>query len=629
VLAAESREVHPWLILSPKKQSGSVRIGFEEKAKHESMTVKEALAALANGIRRLAAGPGDAPDVQVEDYVLEHFLLYNGLSGSTPENQPDYREVRNEIVQAINDGSAQQLAIALKLPPLRWQERLERIFAEIALVNRDVAINCLAAGCPDDITGDTACLSHGDWQVRANAACLLAFLEAKQSVPALIELLHQSSGRTDPDFCHVAGALSRLGGEDARRALLEHLHDSEPWFCVDAAAAISCWELPSVAAELMNAMLSGNLLDDYMAVAISRNHRVIDFTGFQEDCVQEGVCELVLSLLKSLRGVFHSEAGLDQQLEEVQTRINEMAQAVPTPRRLAAAVALNLWIDSRTPGCLPEQKGCLIRDLSDGGHYESVKQAIVQFDPVADANSGQFRHALALSAQFKLSELSPLLIPLLSPGAPALKDLLDCLAALGDSSAAPVIAELIEKTVEIERRSALPFEKYPVPEPDRAAAELYWSALKALGALPDRSSLNILRRAVNDHAPDIREQALMSLAGVLLSDDLKKHYGSANLEKLLRKRSSDPASGVQAAALAGVSLHRLGALVPEVLKALHSRERQIQRRALDTLLILCRSGCETDVRLGLEAGIRKELDPSKKALLKETWKRIQESSRAV
>jgi hypothetical protein len=37
----------------------------------------------------MAAGLGDKPDVQIEDYVLEHFLFYNGLVGSAPQNQPD------------------------------------------------------------------------------------------------------------------------------------------------------------------------------------------------------------------------------------------------------------------------------------------------------------------------------------------------------------------------------------------------------------------------------------------------------------------------------------------------------------------------------------------------------------
>ncbi|MBX9686702.1 MAG: HEAT repeat domain-containing protein, partial [Candidatus Obscuribacterales bacterium] len=229
--------------------------------------MRQIFAVVAGKLRRMTAGLRDKPDVQIDDYVLEHFLLYNGLVGSSPENQPSFKEVRNDIVQSINDGDAHELAIVLKLPPLWWEDRLEKIFAEIAAINKEGAIKCLMAKRPDsDITGDTTPLSHSNWQVRSNAARMLAFLDHKAAVPRLAEMLQESSESQPAAFCHIAYSLAKLGSDQARKALLAHLESEEDWFRVDAAGALSYFSLASVAADLMQAMLAGPSLDDYMAL---------------------------------------------------------------------------------------------------------------------------------------------------------------------------------------------------------------------------------------------------------------------------------------------------------------------------------------------------------------------------
>jgi hypothetical protein len=308
-------------------------------------------------------------------------------------------------VQAVNDRSPHQLAIALKLSPLWWEERLGRIFAEIASINRDSAIECLSAErLPRDLTGDTACLSHSSWQVRSNAAYMLASLAARQSDRALVQLLEQASAGSRPDFLHLAISLARLGTEDARQALVFYLENREPWFAVDAAAALSSWPLSSVAKDLAKALVSGNLLDDYMAVAITRRHKALEFAESPEEDVQEGACELVLALLKALKGPFHSEIQLPEQLEEVQDMINRLARSAPTPRRLAAAIALNEWLaeglrgqNKRSPAQRENASTLLIRDLSDLPHYECVRQALANLALKTSEQIGQIRHALALT----------------------------------------------------------------------------------------------------------------------------------------------------------------------------------------------------------------------------------------
>ena len=421
------------------------------------MTIRRVFAALAGKIRRMTAGLRDKPDLKIEDYVLEHFLLYNGLVGSTPDNQREYKDVRNEIVQAINDLSAHQLAIALKLPPLWWEDRLEKIFAEFAAVNRDAAIKCLSAARPlDDITGDTTCLSHSNWQVRSNAARMLAFLEAKEAIPRLLEILDECENEHKAAFCHIAYSLAKLGSDQARQGLTTHLRNDEPWFCVDAAGSLAHWNLSFVCADLMQAMLSGNIMDDYLAVAISRRHRATEIVESKDEDIQEGAAELVLSLIKGLKGAFHAESHLRQQLEEVQEPINRLALEAPTPRRLAAAVTLNSFMEDESLTGINKQKN-YIHDLSDRKHYDAIKQALEKPSMDTPAGIGQLKHAMALTAQFKLTEMSPLLIPHLRSDFPLLPELMSCLGALGDVGAAQKIVAIVVDKVDMGKRCSISF----------------------------------------------------------------------------------------------------------------------------------------------------------------------------
>ncbi len=600
-----------------------LRSSIRTMVEAQSMTFRRIFAILAGKVRRLTAGLREKPDVQIEDYVLEHFLLYNGLIGSTPENQPAYKDVRNDIVQAVNDGSGHQLAIALRLPPLWWEDRLQKIFGDIAAINKDGAIACLMKERPtDDFTGDTTVLSHSDWRVRSNGARMLAFLDIKRAVPHLCDLLTASQKDQRAAFCHVAYSLAKLGSEQARQALSAELKNTEPWFVVDAAGALSSWNLASVSKELMEAILSGNELDDYMAVAIARKHSPSAFAEYSDEDIQEGTAELVLALLKALDGPFHSEAIFAEQLAAVAPRINELVTLKPTPRRLLAAIKLNRWLTEQSDKVQSVAAKTQIKDLSAAAHYEAVKQTLCNPSLSTPAELGQFRHALALAKQFKTTELSPYLVPLLKEDSPALVELIECLAELGDLDAAPLIARIIESKINLAGRCSQSFSAQPVFEEDKPSADLYWSSLKALGLLSHKSSLDILTKAVNDFAPDKREQALISLQTVLLSEDLRLNHYTGNLQELIQLRLDDPSLQVQAAALSGVAQHRYVALIPEVINLAQSREAVVHRQATETLISLANNGHKDEVKSALEKSMSKEYESARKQRIMKLLERI-------
>lgn len=584
------------------------------------MKMRRVFAALAGKVRRFASGLSEKPDVQIDDYVLEHFLLYNGLVGSNPENQREYRDVRNDIVQAVNDRSPHELAIALKLPPLWWETRLEKVFAEISKINKDGAIACLLAERPiDDITGDTTPLSHSNWQVRANAARMLAFLEAKQSVPRLATLLDECSKGQKAAFCHVAYSLGKLGTDQARQALLPHINNDEPWFCVDAVGSLAHWEPTQVARDLMNAMLSENELDDYMAVTIARRYdNLHELAEFNDTEVQEGFAELSMALIKAVQGAFHAESRLREQLQAVSSPTNKLANSTPTPRRLRAAISLNHWNEKELHN---EKSSNQIRDLSNKEHYESVKRTVVEASTKSPSEIGQLRHALSLTAQFKLNELAPHLVPLIEKDFPALPELMDSIAALGVLDASPKLAALINESVNLNARCALPFSAHPVMEADKQSTDTYWHALKALGSLPDESSMELLRKAVHDYAPDKREQALNSLQTILLAEKLKGSYG-ANFQDLLKERLNDPSVSVQLVAAHGVTMHKFVELIPDLIKLLHAREASTSRRVSELLQNMAASSCRDQVKQALENSLAKETDSAKKERINRVLQKI-------
>ena len=583
------------------------------------MRMKRVLAGLAGKMRRMASGFRDKPSLAVDDYVLEHFLLYNGLIGSVPENQPDYVDVRNDIVQAINDGSGHQLAIALKVAPLWWEERLEKVFNAIGQINPQGAVDCLLAERPDDdITGDTASLTHSDWRVRSNAARMLAVLECTDAVPRLAELLKEDSDSHKSAFCHIAYSLAKLGTDEARQALVEQIAHDEHWFRVDAAGALAHFDLQDVAVDLMNAMLTGCQFDDYMAVAISRKHHPAKFVELDDERVQEGLAEMSLALLKAMDGPFHSEQAIPAQLGELTPHINKLAQNKPSARRLAAAIELN-----RRTGLDRNASQSQVRDLSRKEHYDVVKACIENGKYSTAEECSELKHALALAGRFKLTELAPNVMPLLNSDCPVLQDAVSCIAALGHTEAAPLICKLIEEKINLGQRTSQAFSAHPVVESDKESTDFYWTALQALGSIPHESCVNLLSRAVNDYAPDKREQALLSLQNCLLTEDLKKGYGG-DLTALVRERLQDPSTQVQAAALNGIAQHKLLDLLPELIATVQSKEQLVQRKSVEALISLSNNGHKSEMKSALDAAISKEMDSNKKKRLSTVLTRIVE-----
>ncbi|MBZ0187756.1 MAG: hypothetical protein K8F91_16035, partial [Candidatus Obscuribacterales bacterium] len=81
-------------------------------ARNESMSLMHKIA------RKFIGAFSEKQEVVADDFEFEHFLVYHGLIGTSPPGARQFKDVRADIRLAASSESYDQLAIALKVPPL-------------------------------------------------------------------------------------------------------------------------------------------------------------------------------------------------------------------------------------------------------------------------------------------------------------------------------------------------------------------------------------------------------------------------------------------------------------------------------------------------------------------------------
>src|SRR5579883_3383118 len=220
----------------------------------ETWVSTSAMSTMNKWLKKFASVFAEKPVVQTNDFELEHFLLYHGLVGKSPENQREFKDVRADIHQAVRNRSSAQLAIALKLAPLWWEERLRSIFSE--LPDRRLAGELLAPDVRDDARFfDDIPLLHSDWQVRANATIALAHLDAKEHFEKIKHSIDDTARNAPLAFPHQSYALARLEHPQAKDVLAPYLKSDELWIRVDAAGALAEAHPEDPPIELLHAII--------------------------------------------------------------------------------------------------------------------------------------------------------------------------------------------------------------------------------------------------------------------------------------------------------------------------------------------------------------------------------------
>jgi HEAT repeat protein len=594
---------------------------------------------IIKGAKWLAQSMREKEPVRVDEFVLEHMLLYHGLVGSTPENQRQIRDVRADISQAVKDGSRVQLAISLKLPPLEWVDKLTKIVLDLNREEQRTLCNLLMPDNRDgSLTSNENPLTHEDWRVRANAAHLLAVLQEKEAVPRLGELLQDTTDGGKLSFYHVAQALAELRTDEGLDLLLKQTNVEEDWLRVDLAGAVSQFPFDKVARPLAEMLTNEMNMKDYMAVAVAKNIPPEKWLQDNNDStIRNGGLSLVSGLVDAAQGSFTPDIAIDSGVLTVLNEVLEIALTEESPIAVQAALSLVDWCLKIRTAKAPTDYAWLaafqpneavpaeseMRSMEGQLKTEHVKKAMMrQLESLFEKETGsspgpnpQLRAAIQVCGVLPIPEAHDVLLPWLKKDFLYRDTVIETLTVIAQPSAAAPLMALVREIVRIDERGQMPKSKQPVLEEDPIAAKTYWLILKSLGKVATPESAEFLLAALQDYAPDKRAEALSSL--ISLSEAKKELHFSRPIAELLDEGLHDNAPLVKLAALDGVVKLDTGSAVNSVVALINYNENAVSKHAFAALDSLKRGGHDKVVREALELKLRSERDSFKRKRLED------------
>jgi len=567
------------------------------------------LQVIVKRLRQVAFSFREKPASQVEEFVLEHFLVYHGLVGTSPDNRRSFHDVKDEVHQAIANGSSLQLGIALKLQPLWWEEKLKTIFSQL---DAGVVVPILLPELSESVWPDQSDpLGHPDWRVRANAAKMLAFLNATGSDERMARSLSDTADSAKTAFCHIAYALGALSTEKSKAALEEFITGEEPWFRVDAAGSLACSKRDDVLPDLAKAMFSHHALSDYAAVAIATHRQLLEFLQNDNPLCQNGGFALALNLVQAAGQTFNDEVVTNSQIAAALPLMLKLCQESPSPLRIHSLLKISDW--QKLNDTADDASWAQVQVLSNS---EEMKDLILtRLSTLSDAypdgseSDLETRSAIFLAGKLQIKESVDVLLAALAADPQYGEEIIECLQHLAELKAAVPLVQLARKLVDAKERSDRTVSAQPVVEDDEQKTKLYWMILKTLGKLPAPAVVLPLIEACSDYAPDKREQALSSLLSVYLADN--SLVTKSSLHAALERGLSDRNAAVRAVALKGAGEAQALEFLGLIIDALNAPEMSVSRHSQEALSYLWSHHCQK-VRAALEDRIAKEHDTFRK-----------------
>ncbi len=580
---------------------------------------------IAKRLRQVAFSFREKPQAKVDDYVLEHFLFYHGLVGSSPDNQRSFRDVKQDVYDAIDNGSSLQLGIALKLQPLWWDDKLKTIFD--AAPDKNKAVELLLPTLEDTTwPNQSDPLGHPEWIVRANAANVLAHLKIERADERISRALSDTVDNGSAAFCHIAYALGRLSTDRSKDALAALINTDEHWLRVDVAGALAAATREDIYEFLSEALFSDHPLQDYTAVAIARHRKPTQFINSSTPIIQDGGCALVIGLLQASNQTFNAELIEELQLADLLPQIISLADQAPNPLRIRAAILLTQWIAKQNQFSSSKNHQQQLDDLLKKYESTEITKLLLKYLKADDAQNKSWsacnqRHAIHLIGELKVQKALPELLSMLDKGIGPVDVIVESLEELGDVSATKQLVAMIGKLVDLDDRTARLASKQPVAEEKEAEAKTYWQILKALGNLPAANSITLLTTATNDFAPDKRERALTSLISAYEKNN--SLMSKTSVQEVLKKGIADSSAGIRVVALDGVARLNVIELLEQVLDAVDAREISVSKQAKVALSELWAQDHSAKIKSEIQARLKKETDEFKRKKLQEFLDSVQ------
>lgn len=542
------------------------------------------MSVLLKVMRKLSSAFREKPTIEPDHFELEHFLLYHGLVGSSPENQRKFRDVKADISLAIENESSAHLGIALKLLPLWWEDKLKNIIDE---VDKDKAIRVLAPDrSDDDSTNNDYPLFHESWKVRANAAMLIAYLKAEQKVDQLVACLSNTRENTKMATCHVLHALGNLGASAGLPAIADFLFDQDPWLRVDAAYAYALLSKNPEDSYLTDAILSPHLLSDYSAVQVSKHIAVERFLISKNEASRLAGFRLISGICHAARQTFPNEIVFDREIDNLATEYPETFKAMDSPIQARAACDLKNWLLANNRA----NHADLIEELlQEGSYFKSLDSFLEEsdFQEISNQDKSQIASAIYLIGELNLKDRSSYLVKNLKSENPFLEDILEALAKIEATEGADEeLVGLAKQLVDLSERTGQTLSAKPVMEENEKDTKTYYRVLKALGKQSTQKSLDYLLLAANDFAPDKRNQAIKSLTEIAVA---KPEFQDSIARTIVEALADNSLEVKQTATLACGELG-LKDGCNKIIEIALAKEVSLSNQALKTLSDLAKNG---------------------------------------
>ncbi len=568
---------------------------------------------LAKWLKRASTLFAEKPDVKVDNFGLEHFLVYHGLVGTSPDNHREFKDVRADIASAVSRSNSHNLCINLKLAPLWWEDKLVRIFTELKASDAQRTLATLLPPKSDDYeVQDYDPLRHQDWRVRANAALVLADLQIAEAQDGIIRALAATANNTTPAFCHISRALAAFRTPEAKQALVQYLSNDEPWIKVDAVSALARWPIAEVGEEISRSFSQYHPFVDYAAVGVARQHKPIELLAQDDAKLKDLGAALIVGLLEASKQTFSGapEILTEASVHECLPLLSEAFKTQPNTVRMRALHQLIVWLDNEDAEQSTTEAKALIanKDLRQivVAEIESMLLALSAANSTSDnhneAINSALRHGLKLIGEIDLQENAQLLSSIVEipQAAPYRNEIIEAIGRLGNGQSAPQLIKLAKQLVNVEGRTQMPMSASPVQEGDLEAANSYWYILKALANLPHSESLKFLLLATSDYASDKREEALASVVKLGSGNhDNKGDDSKVAIKAAITKALNDPSTQVRLQALQGVAALNLDELIPATSRMINAQEISVAKASFDTLASLAGSGHKSAVAAAL------------------------------
>lgn len=561
-------------------------------------------------MKKLSSAFKEKPTVVQDDFELEHFLLYHGLVGSSPDGQRKFKDVQADIKLSVESRNPGQLAIALKVLPLWWEEKLETIFNDL---DREQAIEVLTPERNGDTdTNNDIPLFHESWKVRANAAKMLAHLKATDKATELEASLNSTRENTKLALCHILYSLGELGEKRSLEEIGNYLMDSDPWLKVDAMGAYAQLSLDCEDNKLQDAIFQPHLYSDYSAVQVSKYIPLKNFLNSSNERTRLAGLRLVSGICQAAGETFGADIAYDQEIDGLyQELLSEPFNSESTPIYFKTLKDLQFWLEAN--GRHPHAKK-IETYLAENAAKADLKTYIKEekWETLPALALCQLEASIFLAGEHGTvaDSIAALLIARLenSPNQSIFTDeILKSLFAM-DTEAEEVqleshsqsLTNLADSIVSMETRTQEAPSAQPVVEEDPAGSKTYFLILKALGNYPTDNSQKFLLKANADYAPDKRNQALKSLIKIA---SIEKKFAESAKEKI-QNGLTDNSLEVRMTALEGaVTLEAMEGL-EKVLDLTGAREVSLANKALSTLSDLAEAGHEKEVKTAVQARLK-------------------------